>query len=183
MHLLIVSSGNPAFLYFSHFQLIEYILVFKGKFFFFAGCCIYRIYFIGFAHGLLYPNQLIFHWYHRSVIMYTLRYRYNFSVCEISSVNLCYRVEAAHKIDGFAVNGPFQIIAVLIESRTDIFLLTGFYIHYEKATLVRFVSVVFHALPGQPFAIGRKHGVLVIAHHAFGFVDRFSGFQIIEIDV
>ena len=76
-----------------------------------------------------------------------------FAICNIKTVDFIGSLDIRNKIDGFAVIGPCKAFCVLIKIFCIICLCFRVKITDEKTVLVRFITVAFHTLPSDLFAV------------------------------
>ena len=94
----------------------------------------------------------------------------------------------SYKIQGTAVRSPAIVVYARLETFRDICFFAAGQIHYTKAVAVAFVTVTFHTLPGNAFAVRREFGICIIAHVLVGsiFLAEIAGlfgFQVIKINI
>ena len=87
------------------------------------------------------------------------------------------------EINILRVSIPQETIYVRFKFLADETFLTCFQIHDEEAVQVSFITVTFHALPGNVFTIGRVLGIRVIAFVFFGDIVCLLGCKVVDINI
>jgi len=83
---------------------------------------------------------------------------------EIGLIDIHAGVPAAQEVERAAVAVPDIVIDIGVELLRDIALLASGKFHDTETVAVTLIAVVFHALPGNVFAVGRELRVDVVTY-------------------
>ena len=87
------------------------------------------------------------------------------------------------EINHLCICSPNKGIYIRFECLTHKTLLASFQVHDEQTVQIRFVTVTFHTLPGDIFAVWRVLRIGIISFVLFRDIFRFLGVQVINVNI
>ena len=182
-HLLVVGRLDPALLYLTHGELVEYLLVFERELFHLFALGVDAVNLVGLRHGVTHGDEAVLaHGSQRSVVVVAGGNLFDFLV-ETHAEDVYLALIGRANEERLSVGSPGLFVGAVIEVGREVLFFASCHVHDKEAVLVRFVTVALHAAPGHVFAVGREGRRGVVAHHALGEVAGLFRAQVIEVDV
>ena len=123
---------------------------------------------VGFAQGVAGGEQLLFVQHgHGSIVIHAVGELFHFPF-QVGAVNHAGGMPHACEVEGLVVGCPAVTVHARLEGFGHVGFLSAVQVHHAETVAVAFVSVAFHALPGDVLSIGRELRVSVVTHVLVG---------------
>ena len=183
VHVFAVFGAHGTALYLAFGDVAPRIVGHRCPFAGLAGGSIHGKQFSRCVHGRAGGHQRVARYPQTGVVVLPICNASRFIGVQLPFIQLIGKIVTADKKKRLPVGGPLRRTGLKIPSFGQFPAYIGAGIQQHDARAVGLKPGAFHAGPGQIFAIGRKHRILIVAWHALRHVQGSAAADVVEVQV